>query len=763
MKKSIKFLTLSAVALTATSLLPSCSMDQPFGDTNEEGALTISTEFRSNTVKHATRALTTEQTEALREKCVVYIENSKGVIRKYRGVDNIPQSIKLKYGDYVCNAWSGDSVSASFDSKFYRGQEKFEIAESQQSLVVKCNIANVIVSVDPSSLDVNLTDLKVTFAHSRGSLEFTNDNIQAGAKGYFMMPNADTDLNYKVEGKKDDGSAYLKEGVIENVQRAHEYIMSITQDESQITEGGALIRLEIMDVPVIDEEVEIFSAPVIRGVDFNIENQVVSLTRNFNDTKVYMLGYFGMSSVIANFSDNFGIAGQQNLLDNSVIASLKDRGIVVERTESKDASASVEGGEVKVDEIYVTFTKAFLDGLADSATEYSVTFEATDGRHKVGTASLRIANNNSAVDVPAPVQTLEAPDAQTAPMAVLATSATLQGKVLTADAVNFGIKYREVGTSEWQVANPAAGASSAARRQVRANMRNSAMTRAEVGAVYEVTLTGLKPGTAYEYKAYSDGFEDAEVVTFTTEAVFAIPNASFEDWSSYSASTLLGTKNVSFPGTGSEPSFWDSGNEGAATANKTLTKQSSDMVHSGSSSARLASDKAMGILAAGNIFTGDYVRTDGTNGVLSFGRPYNGSHPVKVRVYANYRPGTVDIIKSGSEEFIDGLKSGDLDKGQIYCALTTEPVEIRTSTNNRKLFDKDEECVLAYGQVTFDANFGPDGQLESVEIPFEYFDRAKTTPAKCLVIVVSASKYGDYFSGSSSSVMYLDDFELIYE
>ena len=31
-----------------------------------------------------------------------------------------------------------------------------------------------------------------------------------------------------------------------------------------------------------------------------------------------------------------------------------------------------------------------------------------------------------------------------------------------------------------------------------------------------------------------------------------------------------------------------------------------------------------------------------------------------------------------------------------------------------------------------------------------------------LIVVASASKYGDYFTGSKSSVMYVDDFSLIY-
>ena len=32
-----------------------------------------------------------------------------------------------------------------------------------------------------------------------------------------------------------------------------------------------------------------------------------------------------------------------------------------------------------------------------------------------------------------------------------------------------------------------------------------------------------------------------------------------------------------------------------------------------------------------------------------------------------------------------------------------------------------------------------------------------------LIVVCSASRYGDYFTGSSDSEMWVDDFELIYE
>ena len=65
--------------------------------------------------------------------------------------------------------------------------------------------------------------------------------------------------------------------------------------------------------------------------------------------------------------------------------------------------------------------------------------------------------------------------------------------------------------------------------------------------------------------------------------------------------------------------------------------------------------------------------------------------------------------------------------------------------------------------MTWTDDFGPDGALQKVEIPFTYNERAKTVRPLYLVIVSTASKYGDYFSGAPGSLLYLDDFELIYE
>lgn len=751
MKTIIKYIILPGAVLGATALLQSCAMEAPFGE-GGEGSLSINTEINGETKQ--TRAENNldnaEYLQSLQDKCVVFIENSRGVMRKYKGLSNIPASIKLSSGQYVCNAWTGDSVAASFDSKFYRGQQAFEITENANtSVAMKCNIANVVVSIDAASVaETGLKNPKITFTSSRGSLEF-DETMFAESKGYFMIPSpADTEnynaenrtITVKIEGTTEDGQAYSKEHKIENVERAHEYQIALSADQPSIDEGGVLIQLVIKDIPIIDDTVEIFPAPIVKGYGFDIAEQLINTDRTFNDQKLYICEYKGTKSVMVTFSDNFTDMTDGDLLNNTYVEQLSAKGITVERQNSKDAESRVD-----VYEMYVTFPAAFLNALPSSATQYMVAITATDSRNLVTAASLRIANSNDAIEKIDDVIADPAPDAETSPMAVLATKATLTGTVYKADAARYGFKYRKAGESAWNEA-VATGANGAPRR-----------TRANKGTAFTVTLTGLEAGTAYEYKAFADDFESTNIQTFTTEAKYIIPNASMEEWSTYA----FKNKEIVFPGSGSEPTMWDSGNEGASTAGETLTNKNGDIKHSGNYSARLESKHVIIKFAAGNIFMGDYVETDGTNGVLALGRPYNGSHPAKLRVWANYRPSS--NLKNTGDPAVQDLVTSKCDNGQIYVAITDEVIDIRTNPKNQKLFTPDDPHVLGYGQVTWNANFGADGVLEMVEIPIEYFERARTTKATHLVITCCASKFGDYFAGGDGSLLYLDDFELVYE
>lgn len=742
MKKIMKYSYILALGAAMAAGLQSCATEEPFNATGE-GDLRI----RAKVSSALTRAITDESTDinSLSEKCVVYISSEKGLIRKYEGLHNVPDKITLKTGHYVAEAWTGDSVTASFDKKFYRGYQPFDMQAGDNEVTVTCKIANVVVSVNENSLNVGLKHLNVKVWNTRGDLSFTEDNIDK--KGYFMMPNSDTDLNYLVEGEDLSGKLISKEGKIENVQRAYEYVLSLRAEGAEPIWGGTYFDVVIEKIPVVEEVIEIYGRPAVSGVGFSLDSQVTGAQGAFDEKIVYVRGFYGIDRLtmkaIANEEQLAPIFSEVGLLncEESVKTRLNNAGI---RWDVKDCMD--EARELPYTEYYITFGKDFLNSLPVADSEYAIEISATDGQGKENKATLRIANTAGAVVVEDPV-VLEDVATSNDLMAVTTTQANVNVTIYDS-AVAPMFQYREVGTADWN--------------EVSLTDASGMRTRA-TSVVKNVKLSGLKAATKYEYRVV-DGEFTSDLYSFTTEGMFSLINSSFEDWSTYKEKTLLGTKTVTLPGdTGDKTtSFWGSGNEGSATANMTLTDKSTDMVSSGTYSARLESKSAMNILAAGNLFVGEYVKTDGTNGVLSLGRSFDGTHPQSVKVMVNYRPGNDVSVKSGNESYLPANFGSGNDHGQIYIALTTSPVEIRTNPSNRKLFDPTGSEVLAYGEYTFTGNYGPDGQLQSLEIPFAYNEKAKTNKPLYIVIVVSASKYGDYFSGSVGSLMYLDDFELVY-
>jgi hypothetical protein len=163
---------------------------------------------------------------------------------------------------------------------------------------------------------------------------------------------------------------------------------------------------------------------------------------------------------------------------------------------------------------------------------------------------------------------------------------------------------------------------------------------------------------------------------------------------------------------------------------------------------------AIGKLAAGNIFLGSYVRTVGTNGVLSFGREFT-ERPTKVRGYYKYTTAPISNTTTGFEDW-----KGRPDTCSIWCALidTSAPFEIRTDPTDRQLFDPDGDYVVAYGKmwVGYDVP-----NYTRFEVEFEY--KATNRKPTYLLLAASASKYGDYFTGGNGAVLYVDDFELYYD
>ena len=264
------------------------------------------------------------------------------------------------------------------------------------------------------------------------------------------------------------------------------------------------------------------------------------------------------------------------------------------------------------------------------------------------------------------------------------------------------------------------------------------------GARYTATFTGLTGSTAYQYRVTVDGVAGAED-SFTTAPATPLENGGFENWHLEDKIYVPNAKGST---------FWGSGNPGAASFIGNLTTPTSDAVSG--QAALLASKDAIIKLGAGNIFTGDFA-LDGTNGILHFGQPFT-TFPTALRLYYKYTSTTITRIgeQVGSLENLRGRP----DSCHIYIALSdkSSPYEIRTRPSERQMFNKNDANIIAYGEFISGQSTSA---YQQITIPLEY--RATNRTPKYIVIVCTASKYGDYFIGGEGSTLWLDEMELVYE
>lgn len=706
------YAALSAAMLTG---LAGCSVENDF-DLKGEGTLRLRMVVNSE----VTRAAMDQQT--LADSCWVYLSDSKGLLYKYHGLGELPSSLPLRSGHYVAEAWTGDSVPASFDSKFYRGYQPFDITrDNVSSVIVNCRIANVVASVNPAeNIKDKIKNYTVTIASTTGTLDFNADNI-ATAHGYYMMANDDNALTWNISGENADGKPFTKSGRIENVKKAHEYILNLKYNPnvSGDDSGGGFITVTVNEEAlIIDDEITLIAAPTIKGEGFDVNSTYSAPRGSFSDLvfKLYAHESFSALQISTGAASALGLPASSfdllNLTEDAATA-LRNAGLQWQFTRKDDLDQT---------NALVIFSAAMLNRLTDG--EYTIDFRAVDHQGRTRTLSWKLNVSDAAVEA------LPANEAE-----IRSYSATLHGSLVKPEYTNPGIQYRRLGDTDWSITHA------------------SGNTRAS--QEFDITLTGLLPGTTYEYKAIADGYVNPKVYTFTTEAIFQIPNAGLEQW-------IENSKGAWIPGLNTTPDFWDTGNHGSITMGKNITSPATEIIHGGIRAARLESQFVgvgiIGKFAAGNIFVGSYDRTDGTDGVLTFGRAFNGTHPVKLRGWANYRPAAAGYAGGG-------LAKGDMDQGTVYVALTTKTYTIETkntSDHPRVLFNPNDAGVLAYGEIVWTGNFAPDGQMAQFEIELTPRAGYFTSKPSHIILVASASRYGDYFAGGNS-VLYIDDLELVYE
>lgn len=302
---------------------------------------------------------------------------------------------------------------------------------------------------------------------------------------------------------------------------------------------------------------------------------------------------------------------------------------------------------------------------------------------------------------------------------------------------------------------------------------------------WKADVTGLAPSTEYTYALVLDGVHVGDTMSFTTEAAPNLPNASFEYVSKVSGQSYYKFYD---PNCGVEEGtfmFWGSGNgegsegvSGSADMGITITAiDTADKIH-GNQSVVAQTSSMVGMLAAGNLFTGQFAGLVGTSGgKVNFGRPWT-SRPSAMRIWCKYSTGKFNIVNNNNL----GVTKDDYDRAQIKVAIGTwdykkyggtkdSPVHVNTTDESTFVDYYTDPNTIANGDVViyndgYMINNGEKvtaattGWIEYV-IPLDY--RKFNAYPTHIVVSCAASQYGDYFTGYDKTKLWIDAVELIYE
>lgn len=326
-----------------------------------------------------------------------------------------------------------------------------------------------------------------------------------------------------------------------------------------------------------------------------------------------------------------------------------------------------------------------------------------------------------------------------------------------------GFSYRKQGTENWT--------------RLSGNDENSGVTVS--GGSFKARVV-VEPLTTYEVKAFC-GANETEPRTLTTEGEAQLPNADMEAWSQPADPWLPYASDAG--GKAVNP-FWGSGNNGATLLGPkyNLTTPVSDL-HPGASgkyAAQLESRYVVQKLAAGNLFTGEFAGLRSlSHGIVNFGRPFT-LRPTAMRLWVKYTRGQITNANDIAGVPVgENIQVGDYDQGSIYVALGTwTKEEYGYGKNKEELFGTDD-CPVSIDTRDVTTFFNPNGkdvigygkefdlftsditQWRQITIPITY--RSTDERPTHIMVVCSASRWGDYFTGSRDSKMWIDDIELLYD
>lgn len=711
------FTYLSAAAVLA---LAACSKDaRGLDDDGTTGTLSMTITTRSDAANADYDPM---------DHLVVRIYNDQEkLIRKYTSKSDLPERLELIAGKYRVTVEAGESVAASFSQRFYKGEDTFTVSAGENTPAeVKCTLQNTVVA---TAFDQSITtnfgtssevrvmpgaSYEADRADAASTLRYTSD-----ATGYFTLDEGVNALSWRFSGTLTASrQSFEKSGTITEVKNPGRYTLTFRYSPDLPGQIEAVVIR-------VNDSTEDFDDTIIWSPDPTIEGDGFDMS----ETQSYTGGEkrFLITTVKPMTSATLTFAGKPYDLLAAISAPVA--GLQVEKTTETALT--------------VTLSDDFFSGCPGG--DQTLLFEVRDNAGGVGQQECVFS-----------LQGIQIPTA--ADYDLWNNSVTLRARIFdpAASNITFGLRTKD---GEW--------------REMPGTNSGDGIWTATFGAEW-VESTNENAQTVYTPKAgtgiWANGQYECRVrinereslASFTTAGGQTIPGGDMEN-GSLSCFTINNQTT----------DFWGSGNNDymSSLIGNQLTRLCTQQEKSGSKCALLATQTAAGMMAAGNLFSGTFVKPS-TQGTVGFGKNYDWqARPKALHLKYHATIGLVDKTKYKNESGVDPIAAGQPDQAIIYVAIVDWDAPHNVSSGMQDpsgMWDpstapsQPEGPIIGYGRFPITESTSGD-ELINKEIEIFYYDKTtKPTKPYKIVISCSANMYGDYMNGCSTNRLYVDDFQWVY-
>lgn len=664
------------------------------------------------------------------------------------------QRLILPVGKYTVTVRSNGADGVGWEKPLYVGKEELEVKQGEiTNTKVVCKIANTKVSVVYDGLQKYFADYRTTVSTSSDSLVYTRDEYRAG----FFVPEK---LSVKLNLINNDGNTFVLKKVYPDIQPQYHYVFkyTVSSKPGEGDEAGADFDVivdkehdEITYKIFIKEESLVGAGEPSFALGGAFLNGNVYSFKKTEENQKPSSNTIWLDYVIGSKNDiqSFTVEVNSPSFQKQTLNIQEGEGTLI-------GFPALPGEEIPGDDRikkYRLDLSSIVDKLGsvnDEATDHKFTVNLLDNRHQETTIDFTI---QIIPDLPAIVNEPYC----------WSTFAVLQGNC--ADESSYFVLKTPSGEEI---------------------LNNQDFIKRDKKDNMSVLVTGLKPGE-YSYKIRSavDDELQSNSKSFTvydpTKGDYNVPNLGFDVWNEitenrpdFKALGLVSSKKYWAPNATNDynKTYWESGNFGASAGGKTLTSSTDEKVVSvegNKNAAKLSSIYvgvgSLGAFSAGSVFAGSLIDVGENGAKLLYGRPHIGL-PTHLSGYYKYKPGSIDYVLNEKKG------NGKTDQAIIYIALSTKQFKLeslRTNVSGVVRFDKNDDSIFAYGEL-IEANNVDD--YKKFDILLKYRKEKIPNYEACIkdgvpqiyiTIVATSSIDGDKFTGSESSVLYVDEFSLDYD